>query len=214
MRFNAFIWDFDGTLADTYPRMTHAYQTALTKHGISAGYDDLLSRIKRSARAAAAHYSTAAHTDAETLIAEMITAERRVEGGMDLYPGAYSVCRAIAQNGGRNFLYTHRNIGAVEALRTYNALDFFTDCVTEEDHFPHKPAPDAICHLLEKHNINQSDAIMIGDRDIDLEAGHNAGISGCLFDPDGFYDELAADFRVKALEEMVSLFDIFTHGTY
>ena len=56
---------------------------------------------------------------------------------------------------------------------------FFSGGVTGEDGFPSKPAPDAILHLLNTHAIPPGQALMIGDRLIDVQAAQNAGIAGC-----------------------------------
>ena len=43
---------------------------------------------------------------------------------------------------------------------------------------------------------------MVGDRGIDIEAGHNAGMSGYLFDPDGFYAGYPAELSAVSMQEM------------
>ena len=60
-------------------------------------------------------------------------------------------------------------------------VKYFDDFVTAEHNFPHKPAPDAILYLIKKHNMNLNETIMIGDREIDVLSGKNAGIQACLF---------------------------------
>ena len=67
--------------------------------------------------------------------------------------------------------------------------DLFSDAVTRLDGFPAKPAPDALRYLIQKHRLDLSRCVMVGDRDIDLDAAKNAGIACALFDPDGFYDD-------------------------
>ena len=42
---------------------------------------------------------------------------------------------------------------------------------------------------------------MIGDRDIDLEAGKNAGMDGALFDPEDFYADYPAALRFHSMGE-------------
>jgi phosphoglycolate phosphatase-like HAD superfamily hydrolase len=39
-------------------------------------------------------------------------------------------------------------------------------------------------YLLDKHQVDRHRAVMVGDRNLDIEAGHNAGIAGYLFDID------------------------------
>ena len=46
---------------------------------------------------------------------------------------------------------------------------------------------------------------MVGDRGIDIEAGHNAGMRGVLFDPDGFYPGVRAELRAASMAELPRL---------
>ena len=59
----------------------------------------------------------------------------------------------------------------------------------------------------EQHGIKAYDTLegILGDRDIDIEAGNNAGIRGVLFDPDGFYPGLRADLRAGSMAELTRL---------
>ena len=47
---------------------------------------------------------------------------------------------------------------------------------------------------------------MVGDRDIDILAGQNAGMHTILFDPDGFYQKLSADVRLTSMTQLKALF--------
>ena len=144
-----FFWDFDGTLFDTYPRMARALVCALAELGYDAEYDWTLNGMKRSlgdaARAANARFGV----DAQAVMdAYHRHAEDEGPQSMLPYPGAREVLAAIAQGGGRNYLYTHRNHTALEALKRWDMRKWFRDFVTKEDGFPSKPAPDALMGAL------------------------------------------------------------------
>jgi phosphoglycolate phosphatase-like HAD superfamily hydrolase len=47
---------------------------------------------------------------------------------------------------------------------------------------------------------------MIGDRPLDVEAGNNAGMKGCLWDADGFFPNCKADYKVRDLGELETIF--------
>ena len=80
----------------------------------------------------------------------------------------------------------------------------FFDRVTSLDGFPPKPAPDALNYLIRKHGLPRKDCVMIGDRDIDLDAGKAAGIACALHDPEGFYPDYDTPWRFDDLHELVS----------
>ena len=111
------------------------------------------------------------------------------------YPGAREALEAAIACGGRTYIYTHRGESLFRWLR-YDGLDsLFFDAVTSLDGFPAKPAPDALNFLIQKHGLDRAQCVMLGDRDIDLDAGKNAGLACALFDPEGFYPDYPTPWR-------------------
>ena len=43
---------------------------------------------------------------------------------------------------------------------------------------------------------------MVGDRDLDILAGKNAGIAGMLMDVEGYYSDLSVEYRIKELRDI------------
>ena len=81
-------------------------------------------------------------------------------------------------------------------------MALFTDFVTSQHNFPNKPAPDALNYLCNKHGLKKEDCIMIGDRDIDLDSGKNAGMACALFDPEGYYPDYDTPWRFSRIADM------------
>ncbi len=105
---------------------------------------------------------------------------------------------------GRNFLLTHRDNQAKGMLDQFGLLDFFSGFVTSDQDFPRKPQPDSINWLIETYKVDRKKAIMIGDRKLDVAAGHNANIASCLFNPDGtIVDSGNPEIRVTEINELV-----------
>jgi len=57
MRYKNIIWDFDGTLFDTYPAMTKCLVAALEEMGVRAVYDEAHALLKRSMGEARRYYA-------------------------------------------------------------------------------------------------------------------------------------------------------------
>ena len=74
--------------------------------------------------------------------------------------------------------------------------------VTGADGYPLKPAPDALLAMMTRYGLQAADCVMVGDRDIDLDAGKNAGMAGILFDPDGFYPDYPTPWRYASMTDM------------
>lgn len=179
-------WDFDGTLFNTYPAMARALQKALAEHGHTVDEKRLLTHMKVTLSHAIEHFAALFALDAQAL-AGRVDAWRAVEEPRLCIPydGIPALCRAIRRDGRSNYLYTHRDHTALDMLRRFDMEANFADIVTSEAGFARKPSPQALLYLLQKHGINPRDAVMIGDRDLDVQCGQNAGMDGCFFALDG-----------------------------
>lgn len=174
-----FIWDFDGMLFDTYPHTTAALCEYFRRHGKVIDPDEAFSQLKISIRKAFSHFGMTEEGEREFY---------EIEDDLDFtpqgfpYEGVPEMLKLIAENGGRNYLFTHRDKVAIQYLDKYGLTHLFTDFVTREMDFPFKPAPDGIIYLLEKHSLDRKCCLMLGDREIDCLSGLNAGVSALLFD--------------------------------
>lgn len=200
------IWDLDGTLFDTYPVMGLSFQETLTEIGIKEPYEEIVKYMKISVSHAFQHYEEKYHID------DIFKENYRIQRlHMELdtckpFEGAEDICRYLQNSGRFNYLFTHRGESTLALLEKYNLQDSFTDMITSQDNFARKPSPEAISHLIEKYNMNPAETIMIGDRELDILSGKNAGISGCFISENGAKCE-AADFTISHLEELYSIID-------
>lgn len=208
MKYRHFFWDFDGTLYDTYGRITRAAQYALADLGLSVTYGEVYQHVKRSLHTVYFTFAQPIGITEETFM-KAYRSHSETEGpeSMSLYPGARAFLEKVIAMGGRNYLYTHRGYdSAFAALNRDGITPLFYDFVTSKDGFPAKPAPDALLHLISRHGLPKEACIMMGDRDIDLEAATNAGMASCLFDPDDFYAEYPAPLRFFTFSDMQAHF--------
>ncbi len=176
--FDNYIWDFDGTLCDSYPHITTAMQKMAKNHGIKGTYKEMKDALEID-------YSTAYRVF--NLTPEQIKEFRGYELDYSLEPLVVpfrmteTVLKAVVESGKKNYIYTHRaKESTFYYLEKYGLLKYFSGAVTGDDGFPPKPAPDALLSLSEKFNLDRSRSLMIGDREIDVAAGVNAGMEGCL----------------------------------
>ena len=205
-RLRALFWDFDGTLFDTYPMMTRHLAEACRRHGIEESGEDLLALMKISLGDALRILSEKHRISCGELAeAYRIEAQKTGPAEAPLMPGMDRALHVLYEKGVRHFLVTHRDRGAVAALRSKGLDGLFTDCVTSELGFPRKPDPASVRWLIEKHGLNPETVCMIGDRPLDIEAGHGAGTLGCLFDPDHRFDSVPCELRAASADELPGL---------
>ena len=202
MKFTDFFWDFDGTLFDTYPRINRAIQNALNDLHISVSLETIIP-LSKVTLPHALKVLCPDRTE-EAMARYRVHAEEEGFDSMRPYPGALRLLRSVCAAGGRNYLFTHRESSSLNALRHYGMDRYFTDWVTAENGFARKPAPDGLLYLMEKHGLESDRCVMLGDRDIDLDSGRNAGMACVLFDPGHYYDDYDTPWRYTDFADMLN----------
>ena len=197
-----YIWDFDGMLFDSYPHITSAFLKTLARFGKDADYDEAKALLEITFAHAFEHYEV---SDEERAVF------REHEHNYELKPIAvpfentYRTLEKLFNDGKKHFLYTHRGLESSQYyLKKYDMAKFFTAFVDSSMKFPSKPAPDAVNYICDTYNLDRSETVMIGDREIDVLSGKNAGTYGCLFTKKENV-ESAADFIVKDISEILDI---------
>ncbi len=201
------IWDFDGTLFDTYPVMAQSFHKALKEIGIDESAEHIMDLMKVSGACLMAYCQNRYSID-ERL--KQNYDRLRKDAEMELakpFPGIKNVCDRISSTGGKNYIYTHRGRSAIELLKKFDLINYFSDFVTKESNFKRKPHPEALLYLIEKNNIPKELALMIGDRDIDLQAGRNAGIHTCYFTNGDSVFSQYADHTIDDFNEIYAILE-------
>lgn len=205
---NQLFWDFDGTLFDTYPKMVTAFAQALGDLGINDVEIDenQIYTIMRQHDVGTAIRKFSAFYGIDEKMLRKLNKQyqtKLVENSLP-FPGVKEVLDLAASLNGHNFLLTHRDHQAKTMLQQFDLLDYFSGFVTSDQGFPRKPKPDSINWLIETNHVDRKKAIMIGDRKLDVAAGHNANIASCLFDPDEtIVDSGDPEIRVTEINELV-----------
>jgi phosphoglycolate phosphatase-like HAD superfamily hydrolase len=79
----------------------------------------------------------------------------------------------------------------------------FTDCIAGDEGFPMKPDPSAVEAIIERNDIVKELAVLVGDRDMDAEAGLAAGVRMCLLGVSN--GSIQATYHVDHLNELRQL---------
>lgn len=195
------IWDFDGTLFDTYPLMAASLQQAMREEGHEVALSDIRARMAVTLGDALRHYrQTFGITEQTVERYKEILYGRGVKAAAP-FPGAEALCARIVEQGGHNHLCTHRGSSARMYMDAWGLSRYFDVYVTEDDHLPRKPAPDMVQRILEKTGRPAEQFIMLGDRELDILAAQAAGIKGCRFTAGEKIENTAAEYIIQRLED-------------
>lgn len=204
MKYKYLIYDFDGTISDTYPCVADALLDVLAEYGFQDSYDSAYAKLKISFGYALSRYDFP--DDPRTMSEKLHWYHGlRAPEEQQPFPESADVLRCARERGCMNFIYTHSADLPARLMEKWGILGEFTEIVNSSYGFPRKPAPDALKYLISKYGMDPAECLMIGDRDIDIEAGHNAGIDGCLLDPEHFYDGSPCEYRITNLSELEAI---------
>lgn len=189
MKYRDIAWDFDGTLYNSYPYIIQCLRRSLEQFG----YTDTEENIARYAHVtvahALAHYAPLCGCTAEELLRWYRVFSAETSPLTVPYEGIPELLRDITLAGGRNHICSNRRVPRCKVYLDRDGLTQYFDVFSGPDAAPDliaKPAPDLIRLILDARKLAPGELLMVGDRNLDLEAAHAAGSAGCFFDPDGF----------------------------
>ncbi|MBR6726549.1 MAG: HAD-IA family hydrolase [Clostridia bacterium] len=204
------IYDFDGTLSDTYPVVTRVFLDILREQGVTEDYDrayaDLKVSFGHAIDLAIAKYGLSIDRKHFGKLLNDRSSAAALAGEQKPFAEALDLLKSAAEQGKRNFIYTHSGKFVHDVIAAWGFTPYVTYTLDHSHGFPRKPDPTALLFLCEKFGIDPATAVMVGDRDIDVEVGHNAGMAGCLFDTGNYYPDCAAEYKVNDLSEIKKLF--------
>ncbi|MBR3978131.1 MAG: HAD-IA family hydrolase [Oscillospiraceae bacterium] len=208
-RIRNFIWDFDGTLFDTYPLIIENLRKALQEYDCDCDPTEAMRLMLDNIAAARNYYASKYGLDPEQLLEAYNRHHQKVIAALQAKPiaGVQAVLEHIRATGRRSYIFTHRKYDETVAfLKKYGLEGYFQEIVGQDTaHFAWKPAPDALLYLMEKYKMKPEETVMVGDRDCDLGSARNAGILTahlvCAVAP----ETLDCNWRLKDFDQMLSI---------
>jgi len=203
-----FIWDFDGTLFDSYPIIIGNLRAALQDFGFDCDPVEAMTLMLDNIDNAHSYYARRFCIDKGALVDAYTGHHQRVNPLLLAKPMAdiEKVLAYICETGRKNYIFTHRKcVTTAQYLEKYGLDHYFQEVIGPESAcFAYKPAPDALLYLMDKYGMTPEDAVMVGDRDCDLGSARNAGIGTvhyvCAVAP----ETLSCDFRFESYQKMLA----------
>lgn len=204
--FRFFIWDFGGTLVDSYPAVVEAFGQALADFGYHEDREAIRALARQSRAICTAALSQRFGLD-EAALGAAYTAHYRAlpPSAQPPFPGVVDLCRRIQAAGGQNAIFTHRSHASLAQLVEAHGMDgLFVELLTTGDGVPRKPDPTGLLLLMERHGAAPEQTLTVGDRPLDVEAGQNAGVATCLFGEEAPAG-LQPDYAVASFAELAAI---------
>lgn len=178
MPFAAVLFDFDGTLADSYPAIAASVNHVRAGRGLPPlSVEEVKRHVGRGPE------YLLAHTVPGGDLAVDIPCYRAhhpsvMVAGTQLLPGAANVIQSLHRAGKRIGLCSNKpRLFSHDLLRHLNLADYFSVILGPEDVPRPKPAPDMLLTAVARLGLSNAEALYVGDMVVDVETARAAGLT-------------------------------------
>jgi len=190
------VFDFDGTLVDSYPLIEQAFAHVMRTHNL----DERARALFQQSRGLPLPEQM--KLVAPDIWEALVTTYREADTGLGharVFRGIPTLVRKLHRAGAPMGVVSCKRRALVEAeLEAARLRGYFDVVIGFEDVTPTKPAPDPLLHAIARLGISRSHAIYVGDSMVDLETGRAARVKTVLA-AWGLTPELRVAFRSHRL---------------
>jgi HAD superfamily hydrolase (TIGR01509 family) len=180
MEYKYFLFDWDGSLADTLPVWFAGYTKVFAKYGITVTNEIIAKEVIGDWQGPERLGITKTEEFFGDLEAEVLEKLNKAK----LNPDVFEVLKQIKEKGGKIAVVTaSRKRWVKRALRNNGLRDLVDVFLGKEDVTYVKPDPESLNKALRMMGGNKEEAIMIGDNGKDVLAGKAAGVDTGLYFP-------------------------------
>ena len=180
MKYKAIIFDLDGTLTDTLEDLFLSVNHALQSCGFPERSLDEVRRFVGNGVRKLIERAVPEDTDARTLeqCFETFCAYYMIhcQDHTSLYPGIASLLTALHAKGYKMAVVSNKLQAGVDELADTFFNGVIDVAIGEQPNVPRKPAPDMVQLALERLGVEASEAVYVGDSDVDLQTAFNADL--------------------------------------
>jgi len=194
------IWDLDGTLVDSYERIT-----SVTKEVFAPYKDFSIEEIhNRVIKTSVVDFFMIESENLDLNVEDLFTHYQSLTSKIEprdykLMEQTKEILSYYLEHGYKHYIYTHRGSSTYNILESHDIRDWFEDIVTSEDGFNRKPDPDALNHLITKYKLDISETYYIGDRLLDVLCGKAAGVGTVYIGDDS---TIEADISIESINDI------------
>ena len=201
----AYIWDLDGTLLDSYGSIVSSLVIVSRECGVRDRREEILKAVKQgSVSAYLRDLSERTGKDDAGLYRRYREVSHERMDEITLIPGAAETLEALRRAGARHFVYTHRGSSTGPLLDRLGLPDCFEEIVTFEYGFQPKPSGNGVRYLAGKYGLDKNKTAYVGDRLLDVACALDAGVRAVLYLPEGTCVQPSGkeDLIIASLEEL------------
>ncbi len=220
MKYKAAIFDLDGTILDTLGDLRDSVNFALKENNLPVRSTQEVRAFVGNGIRLLIERAVPENTPTETVDKCFNDFKNYYKDNSAIltkpYDGMNKLLKKLKNKGIKLAVVSNKADFAVQALVEKYFGGLFDFSVGEKENVNRKPAPDSVLCSLDYLNVSKSEAIYIGDSEVDIETAENAGIP-CIAVLWGFRDEaflktFNPDYIVSEPSEIDGIIDSFAKG--
>ncbi len=209
----AVIFDLDGTLLNTLEDLAASTNAALAKNGMPQRTTDEVRRFVGNGVRKLIERAVPAGTDEEgkeAVLASFVEHYRAHERDHTAaYPGIAELLETLNRAGIRCAVVSNKIEPAVVALCREYFGDLVSAAVGDAPGRKVKPDPSGVNEAMARLGVSKEECIYVGDSDVDIYTGHNAGMQSIGvtwgFRSEALLREAGAEFICRSAQELLEL---------
>lgn len=211
MKYEAVIFDLDGTLTDTLGDLKNSVNHAMREFGFPERTLDEVRSFVGNGVKRLVDLSVPENTDSETAAKSLAVFKEYYKNNSLVetkpYDGIIPMLENLKNNGIKTAVVTNKMHEAAENIVSNFFGKLIDSTLGQVDGVAQKPQPDGIYSVIEKLGVSKEKAVYVGDSEVDCITAKNAGIP-CIGVTWGFRDksvliENGADFIADIPEDII-----------
>ena len=212
----AYIFDLDGTLINSFRDLCYSINTMLISYSFPIfTIDEVMEMVGKGARNLVTRALPEDKRGDEEFVSEALLKYQRIydEHCLDkvcLYDGLYPVLTRLHDEGKRLAIVTNKDAGHARAIVEKLVPGIFDEVIGYGSGFLHKPSPDAVNCLLEKFGVSRDKTVFVGDMAVDAMCAQNAGVRCALVTWGPLGEKVSditpsPDFVISSADELLTI---------
>jgi phosphoglycolate phosphatase len=176
--FRVVLFDFDGTLVDSYPAITASVNHVRALHGLPPLDEPEVRRHVGRAAGYLLQQTVPAGSLDENIAAYRAHHPSVLRSGTRLMPGAAETLLALHEHNIRLGVCSNKPVAFSRELVAYLGIASFLDVVLGPEDVPRqKPAPDMLREALSRLHVTAEQTLYVGDMVVDIQTARAAGVT-------------------------------------